>query len=289
LIINHNLNLNTDIYYTAGRITINPSGSLIESGGDRDVWVDGGGSLYNHGTFTVNNLLLSQWAYINNTGSFIGLDSMLTQGAMNNNGTIEVYDFLNDQTGNFGNFGTLTVINNMNNQGNIDNYGDITVANDFSNCNTQTMNAELTNNALFCIGNDFLNCDGDLINGLGHVYIGNAGSNIGELAGTLTFHSPLGTVFNIGTVGPGVTFTTGACNLNLNGVSNVDLEIFPNPASSAIYVSEYLGEYYSIVDINGTIVLQGNLDGGDIDISHLGDGMYFLSINQTTPKKFVKR
>ncbi len=93
LIINHNLNLNTDIYYTAGRITINPSGSLIESGGDRDVWVDGGGSLYNHGTFTVNNLLLSQWAYINNTGSFIGLDSMLTQGAMNNNGTIEVYDF----------------------------------------------------------------------------------------------------------------------------------------------------------------------------------------------------
>src|SRR5690606_8693400 len=83
LIINHAITLNPDIYYTAGRITINPAGSLIETGGDRDIWIDGGGSLFNHGTFSVNNLLLSEWAYINNTSDFIGLDSMLIQGTMN--------------------------------------------------------------------------------------------------------------------------------------------------------------------------------------------------------------
>ena len=287
LIINHTLSLNTDIYYTAGRITITPSGSLIESGGDRDVWIDGGGSLFNHGTFSVNNLLLSQWAYLNNTADFIGLDSMLTRGVMNNSGTIEVYDFLNDQTGNFGNFGTLNVTNNMNNQGNFENYSDVTIANDFSNCNTQSMDAELTNYALFCIGNDFLNCDPDLINGSGHFYIGNLGSNFGALAGTITFHTPSGTLFNLGTVGPGVTFTTGACNLAVTENSELDMDVYPNPTNEKIYVSVNSGNY-TVVDLNGKVMLQGSLTLNGIDVSALNDGMYYLNVNESTPVKFIK-
>lgn len=287
LIINHALSLNTDIYYTAGRITINPTGSLIETGGDRDIWIDGGGSLVNHGTFTVNNLLLSQWAYIDNTGNFIGLDSMLTQGTMNNSGTIEVYDFLNDQTGNFGNYGALTVTNNMNNQGDFLNYADVTVANDFSNCNTQSMNSELINYSLFCIENDFLNCDGDLITGSGHFYIGNQGSNIGELAGTLTFHTPSGTLFNIGTVGPGVTFTTGTCNLTIDELAELNLEVYPNPASEIIYASVNSGSF-TVLDLSGKVILHGDLSANGIDISQLNNGMYYLTISGSAPVKFIK-
>ncbi len=287
LIINHTLGLNTDIYYTAGRITINPSGSLTQGGVDRDVWIDGAGSLVNHGLFSVDNLLQSQWCYIENTGDFVGLDSMLTQGIVNNSGTIEVYDFLIDQTGNFGNYGLLSITHNMNNQGFLENYADIDILNDFSNCNTQSMVAEITNYGIICISNDFLNCDSDLINGSGHIYIGNQGGNLGTLDGTLTFHTPSGVISNVGTIGSGVTVTTGACNLGVGENAEANIEVYPNPATESIRVSITDGNY-SIIGVNGKILMQGALDGSLIDVSELADGIYYLHVNDMSTVKFIK-
>jgi len=287
VVVNHDLTMNTSIYYTAGSITINASGSLNDNGNDMDIWVDGSGRFINHGDVSVRHIATSQWTYMDNKGSFTGIDSMLTQGVMNNSGSIEVYDFLNDQTGNFGNFGTMDIQNNMNNQGNFDNWNNLNVGLDFSNCNTQSMNAEFTNNGTVCISRDFLNCSGDALRGSWHYYVGNQGSNLGVFAETFTFHIPNGNFFNLGTVESGVTITTGACALQILENETISFELYPNPANELIHVSESSGDF-TISDMKGQVVLQGILNKSEIDISTLNAGMYLFKIKDLGVIRFQK-
>lgn len=287
VVINHDLTMNTSIYYTAGSITINASGSLVESGGDRDLWVDGSGRFINHGDVSVRYIVNSQWAYLENTGNFNNIDSMLTQGVVNNSGVIGVYDFLNDQTANFGNFGTINVQNNMNNQGNFDNYGSIDVGLDFSNCNTQAMNAEFTNYGGICIANNFLNCSGDEVNGTGNYYIGSLASNLGLFSETFTFHTPTGTMAIAGTIESGVTITTGSCALEVAENENSDFELYPNPTNQTIHASEQQGNYI-ISDTKGQIILKGKLNQYGIDVSDLTNGIYLFHIENKGVTRFVK-
>lgn len=287
VVINHNLTMNTGIYYTAGTITINASGSLNDSGNDMDIWVDGTGRLINHGDISVRYMATSQWTYMDNTGSFTGIDSMLTRGVMNNSGSIDVYDFLNDQTGNFGNFGTIDIQNNMNNQGNFDNWNNLNIGLDFSNCNTQSMNAEFTNYGTVCISRDFLNCGGDALNGSGHYYVGNQASNLGVFAETFTFHIPNGNFFNLGTVESGVTITTGACALEVSENENITFELYPNPVNQTIHISQKQGNYL-ISDTKGQIVLSGELNQVGVDVSSLTSGMYLFQLEGRGVVRFQK-
>lgn len=278
VVINHDLTMNTGIYYTAGTITINPSGSLTQTGINRDIWIDGSGRFINHGDVHVRYFLTSQWTYLENNGNFNNIDSMLTQGVVNNSGTINVYDFLNDHVANFGNFGTMNIQHNMNNQGNFDNYGSIDIGLDFSNCNTQSVHAEFTNNGTMCIANNFLNCNGDELNGSGHYYIGSLASNLGEFSGTFTFHTPTGTMAINGTIGSNVTITTGSCALYISENENIDFQLYPNPATETIFVSEKTGDY-TITDIKGQIVKEGKLTQNGINVSDLNNGVYFFKLN----------
>lgn len=287
VVINHDLTMNTSIYYTAGMITINAAGSLTDNGTDKDIWVDGSGRLINHGQISVRYMLESQWAYIDNKGSLVGIDSMLTRGVVNNSGSIEVYDFLNDQTGNFGNFGSIEVQNNMNNQGNFDNWSDINIGLDFSNCNTQSMNGEFTNYGTICIANNFLNCNGDELNGSGHYYIGNLASNLGLFSGTFTFHTPSGSMAVPGTIGSGVTITTGGCALQIEENENIDFQLYPNPTNHTITVSEQQG-IFIITDSKGQVVLKGEINPFGIDVSHLTNGVYLFQIKDKGITRFVK-
>jgi hypothetical protein len=281
LTINHDLIMTTGIYYTAGSITIASGGSLVEDATDRDFWVDGTGSLINHGLFRAHLFLASPNTTVNNFGTFASIDSVWSQTSLINIGSIEAYDFLNDETATLTNEGTLIIGNDMNNQGLIDNkqWASIDLTNDFSNCNLQTLDGRVENDGIFCVGNNFSNCFGDTLRGSGHYYIGNAASNLGVLEGNATFHTPSGNFAITGTVGSSVTITTGVCNLGITESKGSSIQVFPNPASDLISI-EGTGEF-RILTLNGTSVIAGFTETGSIDISKLTSGMYLIQVGET--------
>ena len=73
----------------------------------------------------------------------------------------------------------------------------------------------------------------------------------------------------------GLELTSAASLLTDLGVS-----IYPNPVSDRLYVDSIDGSaQFSIVDINGKLVLEGQVSSGNgINISHLDTGTYFLSL-----------
>ncbi|GEM_PF-5697305 len=323
LIINHDVILNLDVYYTSGQILINSSGSLTEGGADRSVWIDGG-SLVNHGVYTSHLIWVSSGGFITNTGSMNSIDSVLAQGAitnsgiagindfwiavggsMDNSGTLTntdsmlvqgpfintgfatVYDLAVDEMATFDNSHMLTVTNNMHNQGRINNTWSIDVANDFSNCNTQNLDGVITNDGVFCVGNDFLNCD--TITGSGNYYIGNQSTNTGALTGTHFFHTPTGALtLNTGTIQPSVTMTTGNCTAGLKGVETEKITIYPNPTGGIVSVSIESADY-ELLDFSGKSVQKGHFDQHTIDMTDLMSGVYFLHVNGGTPVRILKQ
>lgn len=287
LTINHDMIMTTGIYYTAGTITISSLGSLMEDATDRDFWVDGTGSLINHGEFKSHLFLASPHTTVHNFGTFSSIDSVWSQTDLINIGVMEVYDFLNDEMAVLTNEGQLIIENDMNNQGLINNkpWASIDLGHDFSNCNLQTLDALFENGGVFCVGNNFSNCFGDTLRGIGHYYIGGGSSNFGVLEGTATFHTPTGTLGITGTVGSGVTITTGGCNLNAEELKLNDLNIYPNPAKTELFVSKEGA--YEIFDLEGRNVLSANSTFGRIDLRTLKSGVYLIRIQERVDR-FVK-
>ena len=150
------------------------------------------------------------------------------------------------------------------------------------------MNAEFTNYGGMCIARDFLNCSGDELNGSGHYYIGNQSSNLGQFTGTFTFHTPTGFItYNPGTVDNGVTITTGACALQVSAITTETFDLYPNPATKLIHLSELNGDY-SILNMQGLVVLSGELSPVGIDVSGLNSGMYLFQIKDKGIQQFLK-
>lgn len=288
LVVAHDLQMSTNIYYTSGQITVNNGASLTEDGTDRDIWIDGG-SFINNGTLEARDIWLGAGS-LTNAGTIGPLDSMWVQAPLTNSGTITVYDILNDQTADFNNSGTLTITNNFNNQGPFLNTGNITVANDFSNCNTQTMDAVFTNNNIFCITNDFSNCADDTLAGSGNYYIGGSSANLGVFDGTFSFHTPSGTVGIPGNISPGVTVTTGACTIGLEEVAELSFDVYPNPATTELNIT--LNNFkYEVYNYAGVLVSKGQ-SNGTIDVAQLPNGIYWLNVsngNANETVKFVKQ
>lgn len=278
LTINHNMIISTGIYYTAGSITINSGGSLMEDATDRDFWVDGTGSLINHGTFKSHTFLASPNTTVYNYGTFSQIDSIWNQSDLINIGVLEVFAFLNDEQASFTNEGQLVVGNNYNNQGRFNNkpWASIDVQNDFSNCNIQNLDAVYTNDGIFCIGNNMSNCLGDTLRGNGHYYIGNAASNFGVLEGNATFYTPSGSFAITGTTGSGVTITTGSCALLTESIETSNLNLYPNPAENLIHIDRK-GKY-SILSLDGRII-QEDYTEGTVDVSNMQSGVYILIFN----------
>lgn len=325
LIINHDVVMNLDIYYTTGTITINAGGSLVEDATERNFWADGTGTLTNHGTFTTHAVLVSPGASLTNTGNMANIDSLWNQGTVTNSGSATLFDFWNDQTGTFTNTGDLAnadsllnqgtftnngtatvydfgndqmatftntvdllITNNMNNQGYGMNSGGLEIGNDFSNCNTQTMDAMMINDGIFCVTNNFINCIGDTLAGTGDYYIGGSSSNLGVFDGTHTFHTPSGTLGIPGTIEAGVTVTTGACDLSVQTVDADKLRIYPNPTSSFVIVSENDVDY-KVFDISGRLVLSGMIKNNTIDFTTLKEGLYTVTIGENGSQRIVKQ
>lgn len=287
LVINHDLISNTDIYYSSGRISINNGGSLVEDATDRAIWIDGG-SLINRGTFTFHKLWLSNGEIENNAAGI--MDSVWNQSSFvnSNNGTITVYDIINDETGDFLNSGLLDIANDMNNQGYFYNTGTIDLGNDFSNCNIQTMDAIFENLGTFCITNDFSNCPDDTLKGSGHYFIGGSSSNLGVFDGTFTFHTPSGTIGIPGNIQPGVTVTTGACNISIAKLEEDNVSIYPSPISDNLTISTPEQVDFKIFSTDGNIVFEGNTKDEKIDLQNLKAGIYLIVIDGYKTQRLVK-
>lgn len=286
LVINHAVTMNVDIYYTAGTITINSTGSLVEDAIDRSMWIDGG-TLVNHGTFTSHHLWVANNGTINNTGYIQNVDSMFNQATVTNSGVLSVYDYAVDEMATFSNSSLVFVTNNMHNQGQITNNATIDITHDFSNCNTQTLHGKVTNNGVFCVGHDFLNCAGDTITGSGDYFVGNLASNLGVFSGTHTFHTPSGSMAIAGTIEPGVTITTGTCTAGTQELMDESLEVYPNPAKTSLFVNVEDGSY-SVFSPSGRFIAVLEIAQGRTDISHLQRGMYFIQLLEGRSVRFVK-
>lgn len=324
VVINHSVTMNLDIYYTAGSITINAGGSLIEDATDRSFWADGTGSVVNHGTFTSHLLALSPGASFTNSGDFLNIDSLwnqgtvvntgtatlfdfwndhtgtftndgvlansdslLNQGVFVNNGTANIYDFLNDELATFNNNSNVNITNNMNNQGYSNNQAGITLSNDFSNCNTQSMDAMFINDGWFCIANDFLNCAGDTLKGSGNYYIGGLSSNLGVFDGTHTFYTSSGNLNIPGNIQPGVTLTAGSCNLTLTE-NEKSFSIYPNPVKEKLTIS-IKASTYDLFDLTGKKIATGTVDNNTIDMQDVNSGVYILKLDGVASKRIVKQ
>jgi hypothetical protein len=83
-----------------------------------------------------------------------------------------------------------------------------------------------------------------------------------------------------------------------SGLSKVEknaFEVYPNPAANIISITIYGKSNYEIklIDITGKLVLeQADFIGGDIDISHLPKGVYFIQLNDNDKwisKKIIKQ
>lgn len=292
LVINHAMVMSASIYYNTGQIKINSAGSLTEDANDRDVWVDGTGSLINNGTFDCYRLYVSDGSFIN-TSTSVYFDSLWNQGNIANSGLLTVYDILNDQTGSFTNSGEFVIDNNFNNQGEFlnESTGIMDLGNDFSNCNIQTMDAMFINDGVFCIGADMTNCIDDTLAGSGDYFVGGSSSNFGVFDGTFTFNTPSGTVGVPGNIQAGVTIGNAPCYLSLNE-NETKLHVYPNPANEVLFVSES-NLSFIIHDLSGKLISQGMTSTSGIDISSLTSGIYTISLLNSdetiTVSKFIKK
>lgn len=280
--VHHNVTMSTNIYFSYGQIHITSNGSLIEDGNNRDIWIDGG-SLVNHGTFDAYRLYVSQ-GFVENYGEITYLDSMWIKTPFTNNGQINLYDFLNDETANFENIGTINIDNNFNNQGHFDNVGTIQIGNDFSNCNIQSLDAIFDNTGVLCIGADFTNCADDTLKGSGVWYITGSSSNFGVFDENFVFHTPSGGLgVNTGTVSPSVTFGSNTCPLSATEYE-MSVDFYPNPASTSLFVS--LNQFdYQLYGMDGTLKQKGQ-SSGEIEIQTLETGTYFIEIQDVTGQHY---
>lgn len=67
------------------------------------------------------------------------------------------------------------------------------------------------------------------------------------------------------------------------------VKFFPNPASDVINVTNHNSDNFSIYNIQGLIIKQGDLKNDQVNISELNPGMYVMKLdNQKEIRRFIK-
>ena len=80
------------------------------------------------------------------------------------------------------------------------------------------------------------------------------------------------------------TATTVICNielpLNVEASNQINLTIFPNPASSFLYIETTENfDNYTIISAEGKLQASGKLFSNKIDVNDLSSGLYYLQIS----------
>ena len=75
---------------------------------------------------------------------------------------------------------------------------------------------------------------------------------------------------------------------NIHG--NINVRAYPNPTNNIIYLEleDYLNVGYQLYDINGSILLNGQVSNGKIDITEFPSGFYVLSIKSQGQQEMIK-
>jgi len=77
------------------------------------------------------------------------------------------------------------------------------------------------------------------------------------------------------------------CTTNLEEISKNQIEIYPNPTTGKVYISDQAQHtIFKVIDLNGSIVLIGS--GSEIDLTGLSQGIYVIVV-ETELGYFTKR
>ena len=86
----------------------------------------------------------------------------------------------------------------------------------------------------------------------------------------------------------------GTTNLSIDDYEiNKSLAVFPNPVKNNLQINlldkTLIDNTYSILDLNGRIILKGNLSNefNQVNLENLSKGFYILKVNNLI-KKFIK-
>ena len=163
----HNVVLNTDWATSGGSITINNGASLVHDVTGRDILLSGG-LIVNNGTFELRYLSITDGTMENNgsmqvasfsnldtlenTGSISQVDSLYTNGELTNSGSIEVGTFYNAL--NMTNSGVIYNVDSLYNAGTLENLaGGSISADSATNAGTLTNEGSITHYAMTNTGN----------------------------------------------------------------------------------------------------------------------------------------
>src|SRR5690554_329639 len=304
--VNHGTTKMTSFALTNGSTVHNPYIMSLDSA----LWVSVGSTYMNHGNTIdldstyIQGTLINEGVFkkgdflndgtVNNSG-YIHTDSLANRGVfISTAGSIEAYDFGNNDVFEIGGSSYMTVINDAYNDGDlkIANGRSIRIGNDFTNAYLNDP-SNVYNNGLFEVARNFLNTD--TLRGSGVFCIGNLSTNTGVVMGTLDICDNTGGGFfdlNTGTITSGVTDCITGCTVNVEEEKNKDLvTIYPNPVSNVLNIQGETVGTYSIVDITGNQVLSGQISP-KIDLSECSPAIYFIRLNTqsgVSTIKFIKQ
>ena len=78
-------------------------------------------------------------------------------------------------------------------------------------------------------------------------------------------------------------------NVGIEEFSNMEINIYPNPAKNKVMIKSNNVFNYKIIDLSGKIVMSGdnNKSAIEVDIDHLNSGAYFIKINNKENYKLI--
>jgi len=282
IIINHNIVLNVDFGFTDGAVVINSGGSLVGDSPNRAFAFSGTAGFYNYGVFNVARTAFAGGSAIS-TGTF-SADSFYTditteQGWLSSGDMNINYSYWNRGKFVLGGFGELIVGDNFYN-------GDSISAGE---------NAVLINFGGIRVNGDFANADTIRGSG-GQICIYGNSANIGVITGTIDMCDNTGgnaVDFNLGTISGSVTVCTSTCNIGINEVQNIPLEVFPNPTTDLIQFKSEVEMNVMVFDMLGKLVYQTTQANTlhTISISEWAKGVYSYraySMNGLSTGKLIK-
>lgn len=246
IIINHTITLNVDFGFTDGAVVINPGGSLVGDSPNRAFAFSGGANFINNGVFNVARVAFAG-GKASSSGTFTA-DSFYTAitaapGWVSNGDMNINYSYWNTGTFVLGTGAELIVNDNFYN-------GDSLISG---------VNAVLVNNGGIRVNGDFANAD--TMRGTGQVCIYGNSANLGIITGTLDMCDNTGgnaVDFNLGTISGSVTTCTATCNIGINEVQTIPLEVYPNPSTDFIQFQSEVEINVMVFDMLGKLVYQTN-------------------------------
>ena len=223
---------------------------------------------------------------VDNEGEVFSINFWMN-GSMTNDGNIEVDSNFATTNGFVMNNGDIHVGQDYYNSHDLENSatGNIFVQRDFLHGDSVATTPNLTNDGYIYVGDDWGNVDD--MDGSGQWCVEDSTYNTGDMSGTFDFcDNTGGTVdYNIGTIGSGITFCTGVCNVGVadNEATGLNLQAYPNPfTDNAIIVLDAANTGNVQLEVYDQTGRQVQVDfivnGNQIEVSRgeLNAGIYYF-------------